>query len=395
MTMTSTSAFARLMVPLLALLAVAPVMVPVRVAHAADQRTAAALQKFDAGRQAFEAGRFEQAALAFQASQELLPSPNTHLYLGRCFRALGKVGSAFTLLRLAAREAQDRLTATGEGRFAATRDAATREAAELEHKVPRLTIAVPAGTPAGFVVTRDGQDLPRAAWGVEIEADPGVVVVEARGPRLAVFRRVLTLAEGARQRVEIEARRLPTATVELNLSTRPSGLAVTLDDAPLEPSAVTEPHEVDAGDHTLVVRAPGYVPFQWRKSLSDGERASVEVVLRAAPYRLATPKWMFFAASGGALAALGAATGIAVHAQSLEHQQLALDPYGRDPGVRDAVRSQATTANILFVTGGVLGIGAAVLGLTTRWRDPRLDETATTTLWVTAYGGGGSIHGTF
>ena len=70
--------------------------------RAVIRRLAAGLKKFDAGRRAFEEGKFEEALIAFQASHELLASPNTRLYMGRCSRALGKVGSAYTALHSAA-----------------------------------------------------------------------------------------------------------------------------------------------------------------------------------------------------------------------------------------------------------------------------------------------------
>ena len=80
-----------------------------------------------------------------------------------------------------------------------------------------------------------------------------------------------------------------------------------------------------------------------------------------------TPRRLFFTAAGGAVASLGAATGIAVRAKSAQDSELAKDPDFCDAGTRDAIRSQATTANILFVAGGLFGVGAAVLGFTTRW----------------------------
>jgi tetratricopeptide (TPR) repeat protein len=93
------------------LMSVAP---PARAAD--DQNLTIALKKFDAGRKAFEGGAFEEALIAFQESIALSPSPNSRLYIARCYRALGKVASAYTAFHLAAHEAQDRLTATKEKR---------------------------------------------------------------------------------------------------------------------------------------------------------------------------------------------------------------------------------------------------------------------------------------
>src|SRR5262245_12349049 len=89
-------------------------------ALASDASDAAALKEFETGRAAFEAGQFESALSAFQSSLQLLPSPNTRLYIARCQRALGKTASAHTNFTRAAREAADRLNATGEKRYQAT-----------------------------------------------------------------------------------------------------------------------------------------------------------------------------------------------------------------------------------------------------------------------------------
>ncbi len=343
-------------------------------AHAAgtsDDNLAAALKKFDAGRKAFDAGAFEEALLAFQASYSLSPSPNSRLYIARCFRALGKVASAYTTYRFAAREAQDRLNTTGEKRYAGTRDAANAEAGEIEAKVPRLTIAVPANPPAGFVVKRDGVEVTSAAWGVAVETDPGTIVIEASGPRLVPFKQTLTLAEGQQLRVDVTVVRVPTATIALRFKTRPAGIAVTLDDAPLDVTAMDAPREVDVGDHAVVVSAPGYLPFRWQKALANADAVVVDVELNPDVKALGsrgTPKWVFFAVGGAGVVALAVGSVIALHANSEQSTELAKDPFSRSSATRDSIRSLSTTANVLFVGGGVLAIGAGVLGFTTQWK---------------------------
>ena len=155
--------------------AVPATMMVAAPAHAAGaEDLAAGLKKFDDGRKAYDGGQFEEALNDFNASLQLLASPNTRLYVGRCYRALGKVASAYTELKLAAREAQDRLAASGEKRYGATRDAANDEAAQLEVKVPRLIVAVPSNPPAGYVVKVNGRELSQAAWGSS-ETDPGPI----------------------------------------------------------------------------------------------------------------------------------------------------------------------------------------------------------------------------
>jgi len=361
----------------------------------------AAMNKFDAGRKAFEAGQFEEALIAFQESSALSSSPNSKLYIARCYRALGKVASAYTTYRMAARESQDRLTATGEKRYGATRDVASSEAAELESKVPRLTIAVPAGVPEGFVVKVNGEPVTKAGWGIAVETDPGDITVEAAGPRVVPFRKVTKLVEGAQVRVDVEVKLLPTATVAVKLLTLPSGLALTLDNQPIDVGGASTAHQVEVGHHTLIATAPGYVPFKWTKDLVDTEAAIVEVTLVPDLTNVrgptGTPKWLFFTVAGAAVVSLGAGAGIAAHATNQQSQQTALDNFARDPSVQSSIKTQATINDVLFIGGGVLGAGAVVLAFTTRWKtaDTPAQGIAVTPWIVGSAGGGVGVHGAF
>ncbi len=368
-------------------------------ASGTDANTTIALGKFDEGRNAFEGGRFEEALLAFQQSNSLSASPNSRLYMARCYRALGKVASAYTTYRLAAREAQDRLTATGERRYGATRDAATSEGAELEPKVPRLTMVVPGGLPEGFTLKENGAEVAKEAWGVAVETDPGDLTLEATGPRLFPWKKSVTLAEGAQERIEIEAKRVPTATLALKLRALPAGLSITVDRVPIEVGTAEKAREVDVGAHEIVASAPGYVPFHWAEALTDAQQETVAVTLAvdlAAGSRASagTPKWISLTVAGVALAALATASGIALHADAESNQQQALDLYARDPGVKSSIQSQATVADVLFVGAGVLGAGAGVLAFTTRWKS-EVGHAIAFTPWLFANAGGVVGHGTF
>jgi tetratricopeptide (TPR) repeat protein len=380
----------------------APICAPSAAqAAGSDDTLAAGLKKFDEGRKAFEGGQFEEALNNFKASLELLPSPNTRLYMGRCYRAIGRTASAYTAFRLAGREAQDRQAASGEKRYAATRDAANQEAAELEAKVPRLTVSVPSSPPAGFVVRVRDKELPQAAWGVAAETDPGAIVVEATGPRLVPFKKTMTLAEGAQVRVDVPLSRVPTATLAVRLRTLPSGLELTLDGLPLQVAGAEKPRDLDVGSHTLAADAPGYLPFKWNKSLANNEAQVIEVALAPNPRALGggpsgTPKWVFFAVAGAAVVSLGMGAGIALNAENQQNQQLALDSYSRSASVKSSIQTQATITDILFVAGGVLGAGAVVLAFTTRWKTEAGGTQAVSVApWFAASSGGIGAHGAF
>lgn len=362
-----------------------------------DAATAVALKQFEAGRRAFEKREYEAALVAFRESNSLAASPNSRLYMARCYREIGRFASAYTTYRLAAREAQDRLTATQEKRYVATREAADSEAAEIEAKVPRLTIAVSPGVADTLSIQENGADVPKAAWGVPIETDPGEVTIEATGPRLVPFKRIVRLAPGAQERVEVAPTRTPTATLRVALRTRPTGLAIAMDGTAVDVGEAEKPTELDVGEHTVAVNAPGYAPFEWTKRLTDGEDVSVEVTLRPKAIEVAgatTPRWLFFTAAGGAAAALGVGTAFAVDAKSMSDAQQALDPLLRSQSQKSQIGALSTAANVLFVAAGALGVGAVVLAITTKWRDDDgARDRAALVPWVGPQGAGVTLTG--
>lgn len=364
-----------------------------------DEAATAGLEKFNEGRKAYVAQDYAAALAAFKASLALLPSPNTRLYIGRCYRALGKVASAHTALKLAAQEAEDRLTASGEKRYTATRDAANQEAAEIAPKVPFLTVAVPANPPPGFVVKINGTPLPQAAWGIATETDPGSVVVEATGRRLRPFKKTVKLAEGAHVRVEIPLTRVPTATLTVKLATLPAGLTLSLDGQPVRVTGALAPRELDPGRHTLVASAPGYLPFKWSRSLADTESKVVVVSLKPNPHEgggtHGTPKWLFFTVAGASVVTAGVGAYIGLHAKSQQNDQLALGPYARDPAVRSSIRQQAVLTDVMFGASGVLAVGAVVLAFTTRWHKKESRPHVAFAPWVGPGVGGVGAHGSF
>lgn len=383
-------------------LAIVPVAVTAfpATALAGDESLNAGLQKFEEGRKAYEAGQFEAALAAFKASIDLLPSPNTRLYIGRCYRAIGKTASAYTTLKRAAGEAQDRLTASGEKRYSATRDTANQEAAELEAKVPKLTVAVPSNMPADFAVKVDGNDLPKAAWGIATETDPGDVVVEATGHRLMPFKQKVTLKEGATARVDVNPQRIPTATISVKLKTLPSGLSLTVDGTALDATSAQAPQEVDVGAHTVVVTAPGYLPFKWNKDLADNEGQIVDVNLALDPNAgggsRGTPKWLFYTVAGVGVAGIGTAAGIGIYGIITQNQQLAMNKLERDQLTLQSLKNLAVVTDVLYGVGGLFAAGAVVLAFTTRWNTEQPStEGIGVTPWIGATTAGVGAHGSF
>ena len=365
-------------------------------ARAESPAEAAGARKFDAGKKAYEARQFPEALAAFQESLSLLPSPNTRLYIGRCFRALDKPASAYTAFRQAAREASDRVRATDEKRFKATRDTATSEAAEIEGKVPRLTVAMPSDAPEGAAVKLDDNDLPRGAWGTAFEIDPGTYRISAYGPRRKSFETTVVVHEAEQARVDVLIPRLPTGVIVFRFATRPSGLEVKLDGEPVDPTDWGRLREVDTGAHEVSAHASGYDDFVWSKVVGDSEKAEVEI--RLSPIKTpagsgggGTPRWVFLGVAGLTVVDLGIATGLAIHAKSLSDKQKALDPLERDADTQSQIRSLSADANVMFILGAALAVGSTVLFFTTDWKMKPSERRAIAAPFVTRDGGGGVV----
>ncbi|HQY60701.1 MAG: hypothetical protein IPF92_10725 [Myxococcales bacterium] len=358
-----------------------------------------ALQTFEEGRKLYVAGQFAPALRSFEASFSVQPSPNTRLYIARCLRGLGKVASASAAFRLAGREAEDRVAATGEQRYVATGKSAALEADQLAARVPRVTLALQGDAPEAAVLAVDGAPLPRVTWGKPLELDPGEHVVELTGPQLAPFRAAITVAEGEAREVKVVARRVAAGRITLRFHARPLGMAATLDGEPVDISSREPSSVVGVGRHRVEVSAPGYAPFVWRGDVADGAASDVAIELRAAPPRAdtaasGTPRWLFFSTAGLALVTAGAGGALFAHAAGRDSDEQAKPIAERGDATRENIRAEATVASGLLVGGGVAAVGAVVLAFTTRWGGASR-ERAPATVSVVPRGLGVGIEGRF
>lgn len=343
-------------------------------ANAAPNSVAADVQ-YRRGAQAYAAKRYAEALAAFQASQELEPSPNTRFKIAQCFLLLKKIGSAYVHFRRAAGEAEGRYKATNEKRYDLTRQAAILEAAAIEGQVPRLTLAVPSDIPNGFRMLFDGTEVARGAWGVAVEMDPGTHTLTAEGPRLKPYQQTIELRPGQQLRVDVPLQRIATASLVLTYKTKPTGLAVYIDDKPLSIEQLEGRHDLDPGKHKVRASAPGYADFSWSRTLADGDSRIVDVALSPAT---GTPKWVFFTVGAAALGAATIGTGFGVNAQLASNAEQQKPIADRAPQAKDAIRSDATASTIAFGIAGALGATAIILAITTRWRAPTGREGAKT-----------------
>jgi hypothetical protein len=159
---------------------------------------AAAQQLFQEGKRLMAAGKVAEACPKFEAAAQLSQTPGVRLNLADCWALLGRTASAWAKYE----EARD---LAGRLHDAAAVGVARRARAALEPKLSFLTVNVSSepATP-DLQVSRDGDPVPRGAWGTALPVDPGEheIVAEAQGrKRWSV--KVAVPPDGAKETVTV------------------------------------------------------------------------------------------------------------------------------------------------------------------------------------------------
>ena len=225
-------------------------LVVVRPAEAQSATDSAAAQAlFEEARTLLKAGRAAEACPKLEESQRLDPGSGTLLNLARCYEQMGRVASAWNKYLEAASSA----AAAGN---AARESEARQRAAALRPRLPKLviTVASEAKDTPGLVVTRDGERVGAAQWGLAIPADPGDHTITASAPGRATWQAV-TAVSGVGTTVAITVPALAVSAPEA-----PPTRAVTSAPAAAPPPVVvaTEPAPSGLGTRrTLALVAGG------------------------------------------------------------------------------------------------------------------------------------------
>ncbi len=299
----------------LAVLSWAAVLAPRRAAGQTASASAAAAAEalFLEGKRLLDAGRYAEACTKLAESQRLDPGAGTMLNLADCYERNGQLASAWVTFRDAA------AIASRTGRTAWAEQARSR-ADLLEPRVPTITIRVDSLTaPRGIVVTRNGTDVPPAAWGSAIPVDAAEQVVVARAPGKVAWS--ATVAIGADRR---------HAVVDIP----------TLRDEPRPPPPESE-REPAPGPRPLRVAALGLL------------------------------------GASGIAAGAGAVLGVtAVHKNDEASARCPASPRCVDPSavsLTDEARHAATASTIAFIAAGALAAGGGALFLAAPApREPRV-----------------------
>jgi hypothetical protein len=198
---------------------------PAALAQPVTKDRAAAEALFKEARDLVKAGSWAAACPKFEASLALSPSASAMLNIAKCHEHDGKLATAWS-------DYDRALTLNGETegeeRRAELEAIAKQGLAALEPRVPKLRIVVTDPTP-GLTIRRDGQELPAAALGEALPADPGPHEVSAGAPGRRSETRSAILEEGKTTTIEIARMPVPLsvqAAPTRSLGVRPLGIAL-------------------------------------------------------------------------------------------------------------------------------------------------------------------------
>jgi hypothetical protein len=182
-------------------------------AQPVDESQLFAQQHYERGRELYREGRFEDALASFRASYELVPSPNSYLYVARSLRGLERLAEAVEAYERVVRTAQ----LGADPRYEETMDAARAEAAAIAPSIGRVILRVDA-LPDGSEVTLDERSVPLEAIGLALPVMPGRVTAVIRAPGRDPVSSSADVAAGAEVELRLAAqapvvRETPSARV--------------------------------------------------------------------------------------------------------------------------------------------------------------------------------------
>jgi len=160
----------------------------------------------DRGYELFQEGRVDEALDHFRRAEARFHAPTLLLMIARAEARRGDaIGALITLRRVTA----ETLPADAPPEYAQAQRDAAAEAVAIGARVARLRVAVRAPAGAAVAVSLDGVAVPAAKLAEAIEVNPGRHEVEAAMPGAPPTRRVVDLAPGASEVVDIALQPAP------------------------------------------------------------------------------------------------------------------------------------------------------------------------------------------
>lgn len=187
-----------------ALLLLGALLLPASARAQSDPEAAEAL--FLAGRDLMEKKDYAAACPKFAESDRLDPSSGARINLADCEEKLGHVASAWRHWQEAIE-----LIPAGDTRLPGV----NKRKADVEKRVPRLTLKASIALPAETTVLRDGLAVGLGALEVALPIDPGEHAIVVRAPGYKDWKESVTLKEGERKDFQLKLGEKEVAPVPL------------------------------------------------------------------------------------------------------------------------------------------------------------------------------------
>jgi tetratricopeptide (TPR) repeat protein len=139
-----------------------------------DSERAVARDLFHEGDELQRAGRYPDALATFERAQKLVSAPTNLVRIAQCDVALDHLLEAAETYRAAIRVP---LPPDAPTALSHAQDQAREELAQLEPRVPKVTLAITPPNAAGLQIHIDGRPLNVAAVGQPVPLDPGPHVI--------------------------------------------------------------------------------------------------------------------------------------------------------------------------------------------------------------------------
>ncbi len=200
---------------------------------------ATARQLATAGIKFYQQSQYDEALDKLKRAQALYEAPVHLLYIARCQVKLGQLVEGAESYRKLVRTELD---ASAPDVFRSAVADGEKELAEVEPRIPSLTISVDPSSAAGLEIKLDGEPVSSAVLGVERPVNPGERTVTAEAPGFLTAEASTSLAEGEKKQLSLTLVVDPNAPKEA------------------EPSAATPPGEL---------RPEAASPDSWREREID------------------------------------------------------------------------------------------------------------------------------
>lgn len=341
-------------------------------AASSESPSDAAKEKYGRALKAYSANRHAEAVLLLEDVRRLHSSPSALLLLGHCYSKLGRLASAISAYRESERSAVEQMAKDRDrtSSLKEIRGSALEHMADLESRVPYLTIIIPGDLPPDFQILLDGQAVPSASWGTALPVDPGGHELAAKGTRMIAYKQSVILKESEKKRIELSIERESSARAAVLLPERVelSTVSLTVDG---QSQAIRDRMinlYLAPGQHSLTVQAPNRRTFRYRGEFFAEDKLTLRPPLTRTP-----PRWLTFAIAGLTLGALGTAVALGGYAQARHSQEalIAADPNSPQKAdqvtARSSIQQYATACNSLLVVSGVLALGTAGVAAASDW----------------------------